>query len=308
MQKRYSRRRVLAGTGAVAAGTLAGCGTIVTLSTVQRRIDRTVAIGDAATAAVTNPLGDITVTADDRSDVLIEGEKRAGSQAELDDLTVETDREDGRLTISARDGDESLVGRRWLDLRVTVPTSLSLARAEATQGDVQVTGCRGGPDAATEQGDVVLRDVQGDCSAESSQGDVTVQTVAGAVTASTKQGDVTASAVEGIVGATSRQGDVTVVETGGVERATTDQGDVVAEVTTLAGDATVRTRQGDVTARLASDLDATVTAETTTGEVTVTGLPLRGTEQRVTGTLGAGTHDLTVRSTSGDVTLRESTA
>lgn len=117
-------------------------------------------------------------------------------------------------------------------------------------------------------GTVTATDVAGDARLESTNGAVTAHNVDGFVSLSSTNGPVRARSVAGLDGAT--------------------------------------TTNGDITAALALDLDTTVVVETTNGGITATGLPLRvgwSGDNSIRGTLGGGTHELTIETVNGDITL-----
>ena len=123
-----------------------------------------------------------------------------------------------------------------------------------------------------------------------------------------RNGDVAVRDVASVEAARSSNGDISVRDAGPVESVTTENGDVGADVPApLVGDVLLRTENGDVDAAVSSDVDAAVDAHTASGDVSVSGLDLADAdvaETRLTGTLGAGSHDLTAATTNGDVDLQ----
>jgi DUF4097 and DUF4098 domain-containing protein YvlB len=122
-----------------------------------------------------------------------------------------------------------------------------------------------------------------------------------------RNGTVEVRGVAAVEAARSSNGDVSVRDAGPVESVTTENGDVAADVPApLVGDVLLRTENGSVDAAVSTDVEAMVDARTENGNVSVSGLDLADadvSETGVTGTLGAGDHDLTAAATNGDVTL-----
>ncbi|MUV59992.1 DUF4097 family beta strand repeat-containing protein, partial [Halobacterium sp. CBA1126] len=151
-------------------------------------------------------------------------------------------------------------------------------------------------------------DVSGDASGVRVDLDVEVPDGTAMAVVQTENGDVDVSDVAAVEAARSSNGDVTVRNAGPVEAVATENGDVGADVPApLAGDVLVRSENGDVEAAVSPDVDAVVDAQTTNGTVDVDGLDLQdgsSGDTRVTGTLGDGTHEVTVVSTNGDVEVR----
>lgn len=267
---RHTRRAVVAGLGAVG---LAGCtGRLTDGNDVTETTTRTLS-AVPTTVSVTNDVGDVSVTTAERSDVQIELTRR-GAESQLDRLEFAVERDDGDVTlVGGRDDDRLLRNDAELSLTidVTLPTGVAVERVETTVGDTRLVG------------------VDGDPTIESTVGDVTVRETDGYVTVETTTGDVTVRDVAGIDGAQATTGDVTL------------------DVSSLRSDTSVTTTTGDVTLALAPDLDAAVSVAADAGDVTVAELPLGVTETTAgasaDGTLGGGTHRLTVETNVGTVEL-----
>ncbi|QPV61357.1 DUF4097 family beta strand repeat protein [Halosimplex litoreum] len=265
-----SRRRFLrAGAGLVGAVGLAGC--VLSTEPYTERVERSFDPSGADELAVRTDSGDVTLSPGDGEAVsgTVRKESSSGEDA-LDEVTVEGRVEDGRLTVAPRPLDPDADVSVTLDL--SVPEELAVVETSSSNGDIEAEG------------------VAGDGTYSSANGDVDVTGVDGFVTVESTNGDLTAGDVSGLDGAETTNGDVTV------------------DVSALREDATCRSRNGDVVAAVADDLSAAVTLETTNGDATVEGAQLTiesSGEHRVEGTIGAGEHALELRSTNGDVTLRE---
>ncbi|AHG04893.1 hypothetical protein HALDL1_15805 [Halobacterium sp. DL1] len=124
----------------------------------------------------------------------------------------------------------------------------------------------------------------------------------------TRNGDVEVTDVAGGGAFRTENGQVTVRDVETFASAATTNGDVNVDVPApLDGDATIETVNGSVDASLSPDLDATVAASTTNGGVALHELQLADAdvnETHVSGTLGDGTHGLSVETTNGHVDLR----
>lgn len=182
-----------------------------------------------------------------------------------------------------------------VDARVTAPSEDRLDDVTVTTSEV-------------EGALAVDVDVEGDTSGVSVDLDVEVPDGTAMAVVQTENGDVDVSGVAGVEAARSSNGDVTVREAGPVESVSTENGDVGADVPApLAGDVLLRTENGDVDAALSPAIDAVVNAQTQNGDVEVEDLDLQNGSEgdtHVTGTLGDGTHDVTIGATNGDVVVR----
>lgn len=264
-----SRRRVLrAGAALVGAVGLAGC--VLSTEPYTETAERSFDPGGADELAVRTGSGDVTLSPGDGEAVsgTVRTASRSGEDA-LDEVTVEGSVEDGRLTVAPQRPDSN--ANVTVDLDLSVPEGLALVAASSGNGDIEADG------------------VAGDGTYSSTNGDVDVTGVDGFVTVESTNGDLDASGVTGLDGAATTNGDVRV------------------DVPDLRGDATCRSRNGDVTAAVPDDLSAAVTLEATNGDAGVDGVSMTvesSGESEVRGTMGDGEHALAVSSTNGDVTLR----
>jgi DUF4097 and DUF4098 domain-containing protein YvlB len=141
-------------------------------------------------------------------------------------------------------------------------------------------------------GDVLIADVMGHLVAISISGSVQVMNVSGMVSATATSGNVDVTSIEGIVTASSTSGNVNVY----MKRV---QG---------SGDMKFSSISGNVTVKAPADLDASVSISTLSGSLK-TDFPIEIQQRRYVpgssagGRLGAGTHNLVIRSVSGRVSL-----
>lgn len=262
-------RRQLLGSGLLAVVGLAGCSLPATRATATT--SKTVDIGAATALTVETENGDVSIEQGDGDTIDAEITKRtSGDEATLERIRVVDERDGGMLTVRV---DRSDVPERLavsVDLELTVPPSLAVERVTTTNGRISAAGVTGDGTYHTENGDIELEDVDGHLALHSTNGDVTAHEVAG------------------------------------VEEATTTNGDVDLSFTALRTDASATSTNGDVRLSVPADLNAAVELRTTNGEVTVEGLSLSNQSSgsgSITGTLNDGSHELTARTTNGDVTL-----
>jgi len=254
---------------------LAGCLGFSPGRDASESFERTFDAGDVSSLQVTNPVGRVTVVAEDVEDIRVRVVKRArGGQAVLDDIDVRMDVDDGELAVETilPDPEFSRFESASVRLTVTVPTGDAgpeLRSVVSLVGTISLSGTRG---------DTVVR------------GDV---------------GDLSASNVDGYLSLSMRVGTVTVSGVTGLDRATTEVGDLKVDLLGVRGDVDVGTDVGEVVVGVRDDLLLDVLAESN-GRVDS---DLLLTEQvadrnRVTGRLNGGGHQLHAYSDVGDVSLR----
>ncbi|MFC6976156.1 DUF4097 family beta strand repeat-containing protein [Halomicroarcula sp. GCM10025709] len=278
MPRDVPRRRFLAGTVAAALTAVAGCSGTTPFVGKRTESTETVPVRGATALTVQNQTGDVVVRGADREDIRVHAVKQASSvRTNVADLALETVREDGRIRLSSRwNGDTGpFASRPSMNLDAEVPASLAVETVQTDVGDIEVTDLAGDLQARTDTGDVRIRRVEGTVSAESDTGDVDVRTPA---------------ALDG---------------------ATADTGDVSVDIPAIDGETTVQTDTGDVVARVGPDLDATLVAQSSNGNVELTGVSLSNgettgdvTDEVVRGELGDGGPTLRVASETGDVTVQ----
>jgi len=271
---RHTRRAVLGSLAAVGlagcAGRLGGDGDAERTTETSERTLSTV----PETLSVTNDVGPVSVTGEERSDVQIELTRR-GDPARVEQLNFSVQRDGSSVSLVGETDDEGLIQNdAGLSLAITVrlPTSVAVERVETVVGDVTVTGVGGSP------------------TVESTTSELTVRSVGGFVSAQTTTGDVT------------------IRDVGGIDSVAATAGNLALDVPSLRSDSSVVATAGDVELAVAPELDATVSADTDTGDVTVTELPLTVTEEtvgaEVSGTLGGDDYRLEVETNAGAIELR----
>jgi DUF4097 and DUF4098 domain-containing protein YvlB len=186
---------------------------------------QTISVSEAPRVEVTGCHGDLTVTAWDQPDVLIE----------VDDeqiLTVE-EREDA--VAMAVNGDGSL----------TVPTGASLTILQA-HGNLSIEGVKGGVEVATVHGDAWLKDGAGNLALNTAQGGLALEGWDGAVNVGMVQGDATLKDGAGSLALNTVQGELALEGWDGAVNAGTVQGDAALRQTS--GDVNLGTVGGDLAA------------------------------------------------------------
>ncbi|OAQ52793.1 hypothetical protein HTG_10725 [Natrinema mahii] len=272
MQRRVSRRRVLAGGGLGALASLAGC--LATGRGETETVTETFDTEGIREVSLDTENGSVTVegAADDATTLEIRGHKAAPTEGSLESLTLETDRRDERLAVETDSEDVPfLIGPDpKFDLEATVPAEVDVIRGETTNGDVTV------------------RDTAGDLIAETTNGDIDVEGIDGGLTAENTNGSITVSEVSGDV------------------RAETTNGSIDVTLTADGGDLTAETTNDSITVRTPPSIDATVTASATNGEVSFEGFDgvTANDGDDTTVTLGDGGRRLRLETTNGSVTVQ----
>lgn len=288
-----SRRALLGGSTAVLAG-LAGC-TGPNAEVVVGKDDESRSTYDVSSGSlrVDVEYGHVTVTETDGDAVSVRTKKSGSLLASLSAVDIASRRDGDTVVVEGSyESGGFLSSAPSVDVRIDVPSGVAVEEMSVTNGDAVVDGASiaSGLTVRTENGDAVAKRVDDDVGAETTNGDAVVERVAGFVTARSENGDATIRRCDGVDGAETTNGDVT------------------AEVPAIREETTLSSVNGDVTARLGDELDATVVAVTENGDVSASDSSLStetNTDAYVEGTVGDGTDELRVETTNGDVTVTD---
>jgi DUF4097 and DUF4098 domain-containing protein YvlB len=265
----------------------------------QSRIDTTFAFDKRGTVTLSLSSGEIVVTAWNRDQVRV----RARSERSV----VRMDASATRLSLDLsrpRGGDSRY--------EVTVPVGVRVS-ARATNGDISITGTKGGVEANTQSGDLTVEDVGEMVDLGSLSGDITGRGLSGNVDVRAVSGDISLASVRGDLEATSVSGDIDIGDVvAKYVRAKSTSGDVSFDGTVdPAGRYDIGSHSGSVYLTLPQTTGALLTVSTYTGtidsdfEITLTpGEHGIGTAKRFTFQIGKGDARIGAESFSGDITIR----
>lgn len=286
-----TRRAVLGSLGIAATTVLAGC-------TVAGEVERettteqyTVPGSDVDRIAVSGGDGETTVRGWDGTDVRVEATKYARGQTDLSDVTVTRDTSGGKLDVGAELSGSVGVGAFGGGLErldVSVPEDARVTRVDVDDGSAQVA------------------DVTGDVALTVDDGTAEVGPVEGDVDVSVDDGRVTVGNVDRVTGELD-DGTLEMTEPATLGDLSADDGDFDLAIDGLDGDVEVQCDDGDVTARVAPDIDATVVVRADDSAVRVEGDlfdSVTTTGDTTRGRIGDGTHELRVDIDDGESEIR----
>ena len=265
------RRTLLASLGTAATTATAGCLGSVFGTTVSESFENSYDVTDGTTLTVANRNGNVTVRDTDADRLTVAGEKRAGSDSALDEISVDVTTGE-QFAVEVSFGSGSAFEQRSVDLTLDVPGVVTVDRLETSNGNVTAEGVSGDVGATTSNGSVTLTDIDGYVDCDTSNGNVRVR------------------------GAT------------GVDGARTSNGTVDVELLAMRGDVTCDSSNGTVTVRVGPDVSAGFRLSTTNGRASVENVDHTASTSRrglVEGQLRGGSSPvLRAETTNGDVRLR----
>lgn len=268
-----NRRELFVGVACGAATGLSGCLSEFGVGSRETRTDtRSYDPPPGTELTVRNRNGPITVEGSDGDAVEVEITYEGPSESALDAVTVTGTESDDALSLATEYGDGDDADRVRVALSIQCPERVSVGRLVTGNGAIEVT------------------DVAGDPTLETANGEIDARNVDGAVAMTASRGSLTARSIGELAGARTSNGSIDV------------------DVPAVTDDASIETANGSIDAALAGSLDVTLTASSANGSVTVDELDLADgeqTERRVSGSLGDGTHSLSVETANGSIDLRQ---
>lgn len=290
-RRETTRRAVLGSLGTAATTVLAGC-------TVAGEVERetateqyTVPGSDVDRIAVSGGDGETTVRGWDGTDVRVEATTYARGQTDLSDVRVTRDTSGGELDVGAEVSDGVGIGAfggglERLDVRV--PEGARVTGVDVDDGSAQVTDVTGDVDLTVDDGTAEVGPVEGD------------------VDVSVDDGRVTTGNIDRVTGDIG-DGTLEMTEPATLGDLSADDGDLDLAIDGLDGDVEIQCDDGDVTARVGPDIDATVVVRADDSAVRVEGDlfdSVTTTGDTTRGRIGDGTHELRVDIDDGESEIR----
>lgn len=291
-------------TAAVLLGVLStGCVVTVDSHSEVLREEKRFTVSGTPDVRVATFDGAIQVASWDRSEVLVEIEKRGPTKASIEGLVVSATQSAGVIEVEVkRPRSESLSGfglHRTADAKliVTLPRNANL-RARSGDGAIRVEGVSGRLELRTGDGSVRASDVSGHVTIDTGDGSVTVMNADGHLQVETGDGSVSVSGTLGSVKLHTGDGSVSYRAAPG---------------SAMTGDWEITTGDGAVSLYLPTEFSARIDAHTGDGRITndlgVEQVEKSDNEERtrrtLRGTLGSGGKLLRVRTGDGSIRLKQ---
>jgi len=232
------RRAVLAGVASLALG---GCAGVDVETRYRRSVERSYGVAvDGLTLAL--PDGDVTVRGDDRDEVTLSGAVVGSDGDAVEAAEIAEDRSGGHLTLAARGPRPAGGPSVGVDLTLSTPRDVRVARVAVDRGEVAVERVAGPLAVDADRGEVAVADVDGGVNVSLSEGEVSVVGVDGDVSITGVDGDVSVTEVDGDVRAEVGTGFVAVSDVTGSVTATVESGGT--DVTGVDGEVRTSTGRG----------------------------------------------------------------
>ena len=296
-----SARLILQSAGLVAAAlAIAACDITVGASEYSVREEKKFAVSGQAQLTLTTFDGNIEVRGWDRSEVVIEVEKRGPDQATVDKIQVKATQDGNAITVEVpKPSPLTTTGFRRTpsaSLIVSAPAQTSVT-ARSGDGAVTVRRVNGNVDIDTDDGSVRVEELKGGLVVRTGDGAVDARQIEGSARINTGDGSVRAEGILKALDLETRDGSIDVSARKG---------------SAVESGWTVTTGDGGVRLELPEGLNADLDAVCSDGRVQVEAAGARAAgpdredhERRsFRGTLGSGGKPLRVRSGSGSITVK----
>jgi len=265
----------------------------------QSRIDTTYAFDKRGTVSLSLGDGEIIVTAWNRDEV------RVRARSERTEMRMEATTSRLSLELARpRSGDSRY--------EVTVPVGVRVS-ARATNGDISITGTRGGVDASSQSGDITIEDVTDMLDVSTLSGDVSARSIVGHVDIRSTSGTLSLVDVKGDVEAASVSGDVILRNVvARYVRGKSTSGDITFDgAVDSTGRYELASHSGDVSLLIPATTGAQLTVATYNGSID-SDFPITlkpgehgiGAARRFTFEIGKGDARISAESFSGDIAIR----
>ncbi|HUF24220.1 MAG TPA: DUF4097 family beta strand repeat-containing protein [Vicinamibacterales bacterium] len=282
----------------------AGCTVQIDGHTFIEREEKRFATGETPEVTLTTFDGSIRVRAWDRSDVLVDVEKRGSDKDAVAAIQVAAEAAGDRISVEAR---RPASEKRFVGIGLHHSTSARLVASVPRGARLIVT---------TRDGSIAVERVDGRLELRTDDGSVRVSEAAGDLLVVTRDGSITLERVSGRVDARTGDGGIRVTGAPPALLLDTRDGSIVVRAdrgAVIEDDWSLRTGDGSVVVELPQDFNAEIDAETKDGSVrtefTIAGAGERDRREArrvLRGRLGAGGKLLRVRTNDGSIRLRTS--
>jgi hypothetical protein len=244
--------------------------------------------------------GAIEIRSWDKNEVVVEIEKRAGDEKDLESIRVAAEQRGNRIDVDVRrrSSEDSFAGigvhiSPRARLLVTLPRTV-LLQARTDDGAIRAEELEGRIVLRSGDGSIRGEQLKGELDLETHDGSVTIDGMEGEAVVSTQDGGISVTGKIAALRAKTGDGSITIRAERGAE---------------MSSDWSISTDDGTVTLYLPRDFGAEIDAETQDGrvrrELDLASLVESDTNNSVRGIAGAGGRLLRVRSGDGSISLLE---
>ena len=278
----------------LSAGLLLASGCVVVGDNLRtERVDKRYTVTGIPELTLGTFDGAVEVRAWDKSEIVVEIEKRARLEEDLKRIEISADQSGNKVWVEARLPDNARATLGWnralgARLVATVPARTNLL-VRTGDGSVQAIGVDGRVELRTGDGSVTASDLRGQLRVHTGDGSIRVTDTNAVLDLETGDGSISVNGTVAALRARTGDGSVNITAESG---------------STLAEEWDIHTGDGGVHVRVPASLNADV--ELRTGDGTIQAERIEGHvgKREVRGRLGAGGKPIRVRTGDGSITFR----
>lgn len=291
--------------------------TVAGAETVERDFDESFDVTSGTTLRLIHGDGDVDIRPwnEDRLRVSVRYHVVSKGFGGSKDFEVDFDHSGDSITVEGREIGSNFFfgGSRTYEYRYTIQApSYLILDLVGDDGDIEITDWEASIDLRSEDGDVTIDGLDGDLDVRLDDGDIELFDCAvGKATLQLEDGDVTLRRGSGEWHFSLDDGDLDLRDLAAtVLEARTEDGDIRADLSPAASfEGELRSDDGDVTLGLYSGFSARFSIEVDDGSIGLRAdditVETKG-KHETSGVIGGGAGELQIRTSDGDVTLRES--
>jgi hypothetical protein len=143
------------------------------IGTPHAEFHRIYALGPNGRVLVQNLYGDVSITAWDRDEVLVEAIKRASDPRRLDDARVVVEPSTGALSIHTQYAGADAEHPASVEYRIMVPRNATLEQVKLVNGGLSISGVAGAIKASSINGSITAENLEGEADLSTVNGHLT---------------------------------------------------------------------------------------------------------------------------------------
>lgn len=143
------------------------------IGTPHAEFRQTYALGPNGRVLVQNLYGDVSITAWDRNEVVVEAVKRASDPRRLDDAQIVIEPSNGAISIRTQYAGADAEHPASVEYRIMVPRHATLEQVKLVNGGLSITGVTGSIRASSINGSITAEKLEGDADLSTVNGHLT---------------------------------------------------------------------------------------------------------------------------------------
>ncbi len=278
----------------------------VNLTNYHKEITKKFKIDKKTDLYIQNFNGNIVIKPSQSDSLIIKASIFAKKEKNLDKIKVDVKIKNHEIKIKSKKENQLING--GINLTINCPRNVLLQDINTSNGDITIKKSSGNLNAISSNGDIEIEDFNGNVKALTSNGNITARFISGEADLITSNGTIDANSIKKAVTARSSNGKINLKNISIVSDVHTSNSSIRIDAKNFMDNTEIVSSNGKITILLPTNLDLTLKAESSNGEITVNDIPFKNTYHGSTkfkGILGSGKIRLTVRTSNSDIILKK---